>query len=518
MARTLLALAAVALLFPSTARPAAAKVVVKSQPGFTVEIALPAKSADEDAERALKIAQAMYEQFRTGKHPFHGFDDLLDLSEPGKAARPKGHEVAIGFSQVDRDCLKALVGAGFRVRMFRLHTTRKPSGEMSERISASFLLAQTYGGPLKDLTAAEGMEKGVPASLLVTLDGVLPSNVVWILRLKSHVAAIADAKEKVLIDESTSPEDQSRARLVARVWNSILHGWPFGRELLEGIAHLGAAASGLVELMARGCSPELFKEFLATATAVLRGKELAPSVDELKRYGARAYDLPTPEALLAAISDGDAERVRVLLKAGAPATAKDKEGETALQMAIGEEKPEIARLLADTGADFSVTDRDGRSPLELAVWKKQGALVKYLAPKADLRGKSKSSGEKCLIDALHSGEVVSAQALLEAGVDPDARDPKDTPGVVLAAQSAKAEALVDLLLKVKVTLNVSDKEGTTALMVAAEQGKTELVKTLVARGAYAWATNKRDKTAADLAEIAGYPAIAAELKKQPKRK
>ena len=76
--------------------------------------------------------------------------------------------------------------------------------------------------------------------------------------------------------------------------------------------------------------------------------------------------LMTP--LLAAITKGHIEVVKILLKAGADINERDPfSGTTSLVSALAHEKPEIAQLLLDSGADVSVRDYDDGTALDVAI-------------------------------------------------------------------------------------------------------------------------------------------------------
>jgi hypothetical protein len=524
-----LAAAAAALLLLPAQSLAAAPPRLKVLPGFIVEIDSAKPEAADELERSATVAQAMFEQFRNGKHSFHGLEDYLDLSEPpragekgDKADRKKakaaaGREVAIGFAQVDREGRKALASVGLKLSWLRLRTVRVLDSSLADRLAASFLLAQAFGGPLKDLPVAQGLQKGVPATLLASLDRISPGTFVAAWRLRDHLQPIADGQE-ALDKEGASSEELKRAPLVAKVWSIIFHDWTFQKDLFDSLWKLGnAPMGGLLELMAHACPQSRFAEMAALAAGSLRGKDFEQSMGWLKEYRARAFDFPTPETMLLAVGDGDAARVQRLLKAGADPSARSPDGDPVLVTAIDQEKADVARLLAEAGADPTVAGHEGRSALELAVWKKQPELVKALAARADLRVKGRGAGERATVEALKDGDLASLQGLLDAGANADVRDADRTPGLALAAQSEKLP-VVEALAKAGAPLENADKEGQTALMIAAERGRLDIVKALLARGADAWAKNKRGKLAADLAEANNYPEIVAELKKQPPRR
>ncbi|MCC6059460.1 MAG: ankyrin repeat domain-containing protein [Thermofilum sp.] len=95
------------------------------------------------------------------------------------------------------------------------------------------------------------------------------------------------------------------------------------------------------------------------------------------------------EELLDAVREGDAARVRELLRKGANANAKDRRGWTPLHWAAAGGHAEVARLLLERGADVNARDDDDWTPLHIAAAK---------------------------------GRVEVARLLLERGADPSIRD------------------------------------------------------------------------------------------------
>jgi hypothetical protein len=72
------------------------------------------------------------------------------------------------------------------------------------------------------------------------------------------------------------------------------------------------------------------------------------------------------EELLDAAREGDAARVKELLRKGANANARDKSGWTPLHWAASYGRVDVARLLLEHGADPGIRDKDGRTPLDIA--------------------------------------------------------------------------------------------------------------------------------------------------------
>ena len=70
--------------------------------------------------------------------------------------------------------------------------------------------------------------------------------------------------------------------------------------------------------------------------------------------------------LIAAATEGDADKARELLEQGADVHQSDEQGWTPLNWAAGKGDAGMVRLLLERGADVTVTGRDNRTPLMIA--------------------------------------------------------------------------------------------------------------------------------------------------------
>ncbi|TYT26079.1 hypothetical protein FZO89_07305 [Luteimonas viscosa] len=167
--------------------------------------------------------------------------------------------------------------------------------------------------------------------------------------------------------------------------------------------------------------------------------------------------------LLAATRDswhGRPEAVMTLLANGADPRAADHDGNTPLHHAARSSDPGVAALLRDASADLDVQNHEGLTPLGVA----------------------------CV-----AGNWRLARFLLERGAKPGVEG--GTPALVAAASGDEDDpAGVQLLLRHKAKVDARDRDGRTALHVAALQGHAEITAALLDAGADVHARDAREST------------------------
>jgi general secretion pathway protein A len=87
-----------------------------------------------------------------------------------------------------------------------------------------------------------------------------------------------------------------------------------------------------------------------------------------------------------------------------------------------------------------------------------------------------------LLDSAEAGKLTEVQALLAAGLSPDARDAGGMTPLMLAVTHDHG-AVAEVLLARGADFDASDGGGVTALMLAANNGRTALLQRLINRGA-----------------------------------
>jgi ankyrin repeat protein len=164
--------------------------------------------------------------------------------------------------------------------------------------------------------------------------------------------------------------------------------------------------------------------------------------------------------LCLACTNGNAEVVRLLLKAGADPNTTLRGGETALMTAARTGKVGPVQLLLDAGARVYARDRKEQTALMWAAAEGHAGVVSaLLAAGAEFKSALPSSGFTPLLFAVREGRIEVVRVLLKAGAN------------------------VNDAVDVKKPAPRGPKSGTSALHLAVENGHFELAITLVKAGA-----------------------------------
>ena len=197
--------------------------------------------------------------------------------------------------------------------------------------------------------------------------------------------------------------------------------------------------------------------------------------------------------------------IHVLLNASAnPNISDDTFGHTCLHMAVRQKcSTEVVQAIIDHGADVNATNKKNRTALNIAcINKHEGAINVLLNTNSDLNI-TDSYGETCLHTAVRQGcntEVV--QAIIDHGADVNATN-KNNETALMKGCYNKHEGAIHVLLNASANPNISDDTfGHTCLHMAVRQKcSTEVVQAIIDHGADVNATNKKNRTALNIACI-----------------
>ena len=189
-----------------------------------------------------------------------------------------------------------------------------------------------------------------------------------------------------------------------------------------------------------------------------------------------AQDLDTK--LMEAARSRDTAAVQKLLKQGANANAKNKNGRTPLMEAASEGYTDTVRVLLANGADVNARDNVGWTAL---FW------------------------------AAFSRRIETLRVLVSKGANVDAKDSEGRTALFWASSSGHAD-VVRALLDRRAHVNARDNYGWTALMSAVDLGQIDTTKVLIEKGADVELRANDGSTALRLAEKYKYDNLVVLLR------
>lgn len=195
-------------------------------------------------------------------------------------------------------------------------------------------------------------------------------------------------------------------------------------------------------------------------------------------------------ALMLASLKGHKEIVNRLLSQGAEVEAKDDKGKTALMYAAN---PEIVSLLTTKGAKINVTDKQGKNALLYSIENRLPAVALQLI-ELDLGTTSNNKSETALILAAKYGYKEVVDALITKKTNVNAKDNKNKTALMHAAKKGFKEITFELMAK-NIEINGTDSQGKTLLMYAAQGGDIEIVNEIANKGADIHIKDKNGRSA-----------------------
>jgi ankyrin len=167
--------------------------------------------------------------------------------------------------------------------------------------------------------------------------------------------------------------------------------------------------------------------------------------------------------LAEAAERGDLLRVRALLQEAAKdeVNAPGVDGTTAMHWAVRSDQREIAKLLVRAGADATARDRYGVSPLYLAAVNGSAEMIRLLLDAGADPNDVAPTGETALMTASRTGDLAAMRMLLGRGARVDARDAEFAQTALMFAVRENHPAAVNLLIEHKAAPNAQTRIGPT---------------------------------------------------------
>jgi len=261
-------------------------------------------------------------------------------------------------------------------------------------------------------------------------------------------AKIADAVEN---------RDNDALRLLLKQKPDINAIQPDGTTALHWAAHWNDLES--VNLLLRaGADPKIANRYGATPLSEAASLGNAPMIEALLKAGADAKALTTADGetvLMTAARAGNVDAVKILLDRGADVNARENyKGQTALMWAAAERHPEVVKLLLAHGADWKVRSFDRPTKLPKL------SAASSVSPMA--RG-----GFTAFLFTAREGDIESAKAMLDGGVDIDQTDVDGATALVVSLMNKKY-TFARFLLDRGANPNLADDKGRAALYAAVD--------------------------------------------------
>jgi ankyrin repeat protein len=237
-------------------------------------------------------------------------------------------------------------------------------------------------------------------------------------------------------------------------------------------------------------------------------------------------------SLIEAVKNGSPAHIRALLKQRVDVNASEIDGTTALHWAARSDDRETVQLLLQAGANVHASNRYGLTPLAVAATNGSAAVVAALLRAGADPNTTSPEGETVLMSAARSGDRPSVLALLDRGAEVNAREhwfgetalmwaaAEDHPDVVAALVDrgadvnlrSAAQEFARFRFNLATMVNTVLPRGSmTALMLAARQGALASARVLSGRRADLNLTDPDGTSALVLAIINGHYDVAVHL-------
>jgi ankyrin repeat protein len=175
---------------------------------------------------------------------------------------------------------------------------------------------------------------------------------------------------------------------------------------------------------------------------------------------------------------------QLLLKNGAKIDLQNKKGQTALHLASQRGHLDFMELLLNRGAVVDVPDKDGFTPLHLAISKVERRAAELLlkhGANIDLQNNKRQTALHLALQHSHPNII---PLLLENGANVDAQDDDNSTPLHQAISRADVElSRVQLLLDRCTKIDLRNNKGQTALHLASQHGRLNIMRLLLENGA-----------------------------------
>ena len=234
--------------------------------------------------------------------------------------------------------------------------------------------------------------------------------------------------------------------------------------------------------------------------SALRRRTTSASPHSHRPKRARTTQATDPYPLHSAVEAGDIRAIDALFTLSDSQTrsdlpdinAQNTSGETALHVAVRDRQIMAIKKLLAFGADMSLKNKNGETPVNVAEQYGPTLIVTLLNGQAERN--------KDFLQAAHDGKFEEIKGSLSNDAQFNARDKNGQTALHIAAAKGHEEIAEHLLNEYFADVHAKDNDGNTALHLAATAGKFDVVKFLLELGADPSLQNHKGKTSAGSAE------------------
>ena len=176
--------------------------------------------------------------------------------------------------------------------------------------------------------------------------------------------------------------------------------------------------------------------------------------------------------------------IQKIINYNADVNAVNKRGRTALLLGCFYRHVDSVRVLLGAGADPTIADNEGFSCLHAAIdgYCSKDILQALIDHGAHTDARRKD-GTNALLRACRIGQSESVRFLLEAGADVSITKPDGNTCLHVAVQGYCCKWTLKQIIEQGMNVNILNKRGKTALILACESAQADSVKLLLEKGA-----------------------------------
>ena len=282
-----------------------------------------------------------------------------------------------------------------------------------------------------------------------------------------------DGLVKILLDTGADPSITDKYR--DSCLHAAIHGQCSTETILEILDHGAHVNINMVNK--DGATPLL----LACGTAQAEAVKLLLKAKADPNISYADGDASLHAAIAA---DCNEEIIQEIIDYGAGVNAVNNRGRTALLLGCFYRQMDSVRVLLGAGADPTIADKEGFSCLHAAIdlYCSIDILQELIDHGAHTYARRKD-GTNALLRACRTGQSESVRFLLEAGADVSITKPNDNTCLHVAVQGNCCKGTLQQIIERGVNVNIVNKMGKTALILACESAQSESVNLLLEKAA-----------------------------------